>query len=35
VLVDSVSVRILRKEACSLDANFLPVSFLGHRSGRA
>jgi len=29
VLVDSISARILRKESCSLGANFLPVSFLG------
>src|SRR6266446_7614250 len=32
MLVDSISARILRKESCSLGANFLPVSFLGHRS---
>src|SRR5258708_37307965 len=31
MLVDPVSARVLRKEACSLDANFLPASFLGHR----
>src|SRR6267154_2489986 len=31
MLVDSISARILRKESCSLGANFLPVSFLGHR----
>src|SRR6266480_4764423 len=32
VLVDPISARILRKETCSLDADFLPASFLGYRS---
>src|SRR5467141_645961 len=35
MLVDSISARILSKETCSLDANFLPASFLGHRSRSA
>src|SRR5258708_34552736 len=32
VLVDPVSARVFRKEASPLDSNFLPASFLRHRS---
>src|SRR5712675_1613549 len=35
VLVDPIPARILCKETCSLDPDFLPASFLGCRSRRA